>query len=262
MTTEPNVRSAVVVTGGASGIGRGVVLRLAEAGLSVVAFDRDVAISEVAEEACAVDGLDRVVSVVGDVRSAADCESAMAAALERFERLAGLVNCAGVAPRGPLAATTPEMWESAIGVNLTGTFNMCRAAVDAMRETKTGGSIVNIGTVGASAGIPNLSAYAASKGGVLALTRQLAIELAPECIRVNSVSPGATDTPLFRARSDFPTDPAPVIARLLEDYPLLHAQGSLVQPRQIGGVVLFFLSQASELITGVDVPVDGGYLAR
>jgi meso-butanediol dehydrogenase / (S,S)-butanediol dehydrogenase / diacetyl reductase len=262
MTTEPDLQPAVVVTGGASGIGRGVVLRLAEAGLSVVAFDRDPPISGIAEEARAAEKRDRVVTVVGDVRNAADCEKAMTAALESFGRLTGLVNCAGVAPRGPLASTTSEMWESAVGVNLTGTFNMCQAAVGAMRRTKAGGSIVNIGTVGASAGIANLSAYAASKGGVLALTRQLAIELAPECIRVNSVSPGATDTPLFRARSDFPADPAPMIARLLEDYPLLHARGRLVQPRQIGGVVLFLLSQASELITGVDVPVDGGYLAR
>jgi NAD(P)-dependent dehydrogenase (short-subunit alcohol dehydrogenase family) len=248
------------VTGAASGIGRGVALRLIEDGRSVVAVDRDETVGAIAEEARNLAG--RVVTVVGDVRSTADCEDATTAAIDEFGPVGGLVNCAGVAPRAALASTTPEMWDLAIGVNLTGTFNMCRAVVAGIRRTSARGSIVNITTVGARAGIANLSAYSASKGGVLSLTRQLAIELAPECIRVNSLSPGATDTPLFRARPDFPDDPEPMISRLLADYPLLHAQGCLVQPRQIGDVALFLLSPASELITGVDLAVDGGYLAR
>lgn len=228
-----------IVTGAAAGIGRAIALRFAAAGATLVLADRDaagLAALDIAAERVALDVTDadapgRILAHgVPDV----------------------LVNNAGVTSVRPLLDTTDADFDAAIAVCLASAFRLARETVRAMTARGTGGAIVNMASVNAMVGQPCVSAYAAAKGGIHALTRQLAVECGPHGIRVNALSPGLIVTEAFAAKLD-PED----IRLTVEAYPL----GRLGKPEDVAEAALFLASDASAFITGADIPVDGGMTA-
>jgi len=178
----------VVVTGAAQGIGRGCAEMIAAEGGTVVIADVQVDAGQAAAAAIG-DAGGEALFVRCDVTSEADCAALFDAAVATFGRLDALVNNAGWFPRATLEETTTEIWDSILDVNLRGAFYCCKLAMPHLRAAG-GGSIVNIGSINGIQGLPNLVAYAAAKGGLLALTRTLAGAYAPDRIRVNYVIPG------------------------------------------------------------------------
>ena len=178
-----------IVTGAASGVGREVTRQLAGRGASVVAVDISPAISELAA--------DTVVPLEGDTSVASTAERAVEAATGRFGRLDVLVNNSGYIVWKSIVDTSEEEWERVFAVNAKSMFLHCRAAIPVM-QAQGGGAIVSTASISGMVGLPQQAAYCASKGAVVQLTRQLAVEYGPAKIRVNAVAPGAIDTPFLR----------------------------------------------------------------
>jgi NAD(P)-dependent dehydrogenase (short-subunit alcohol dehydrogenase family) len=230
------------VTGAASGLGREVARAFAEAGAEVIALDRD-------GEALA--GLGREFhSIEVDVAVPESVE----AAFDVIPRVDVLVNAAGVGGWGPTEAYPDEVWRRVIDVNLTGTFTCCRVAGGRMLASGSG-SIVNIASTLGLVGFPGTIAYVASKGGVVQLTRALAVEWAARGVRVNAIAPSTFETELVRGNR--PERPQ-VYERLLD---LTPAQ-RFGEPHEIVGPALFLASAASSMVTGHVLAVDGGYTAQ
>jgi len=232
-----------VVTGAAAGIGRAIALRFAAAGAILVLADRD-------GDALAALDID-AVKLVADVTDA-DAPSRILAPAIAAGGPDVLVNNAGVTTVTPLTETSDEGWDAAIAVCLRSAFRLSRDAVRAMRP-RGRGAIVNMASVNGMMGQPCVSAYAAAKGGIHAMTRQMAVECGPFGIRVNALSPGLIVTEAFAARLQ-PDD----VALTLEAYPL----GRLGRPEDVAEAALFLASDAAGYITGVDLPVDGGLTAQ
>ena len=224
-----------LIAGGASGIGAAIAQALAEAGCRVIAADLPGAPAPKDRriEAAEVDVTDE-----GSVR-------ALAAGLDRLDIL---VNAAGIIRRG--AEYEPDVFARVLDVNLLGTMRLCTACRPLL--AKQGGSIVNIASMLSFFGGGLVPGYSASKGGVAQLTKSLAIGWAGEGIRVNAVAPGWIATPLTQALQDDPDRSAPILART----PL----GRWGRPEDVTGAVIFLCSPAAAFITGVILPVDGGYL--
>jgi NAD(P)-dependent dehydrogenase (short-subunit alcohol dehydrogenase family) len=245
-----------LVTGAGSGIGRAVALRLAEEGGEVV-------VTSLAEahvkETCAIveDAVGRrPAGFVLDLRDRESIEQGVRAVAERHGRIDVLANCAGVdePSEPPVVETSDAVWDETLAVNVTGVFQLCRAAVPVMAD---GGSIVTVGSVNSLVPRPNAAAYCASKGALLMLTRTLALELAPRGIRANCVCPGVVDTPLtdlFLNRADDP-------AALRDEYAKSSPLQRLADPREIANCVLFLASDEASFVTGAPFVVDGGALA-
>jgi NAD(P)-dependent dehydrogenase (short-subunit alcohol dehydrogenase family) len=240
-----------VVTGGGDGIGRATALLLAAAGARVALLDRDgERAAAVVAEIAAAGG--EATSHVADVSDEAALEAAFAAAVEAHGRLDLLVNNAGIAVRQPATELSLADWNRVISVNLTGMFLAARLA--ARRFGGGGGAIVNTASImGLSGGLyPNV-AYQTSKGGVVNMTRALALEWAPR-IRVNAVAPTFVRTKLITGLMQNPETMAAIEAAT----PL----GRIAEPDEIASAILFLASPAAAMISGVILPVDGGYLAR
>jgi NAD(P)-dependent dehydrogenase (short-subunit alcohol dehydrogenase family) len=187
----------------------------------------------------------------GDLRDSAAAAELLVAS-SRTGRIAGLVNTLGVAAPAPAADTSLDNWRRTIDTNLTATWMLCRAFVQHWTtETAAGGrAIVNVASNNAFYAEPNLTAYCASKGGVTALSRALALELGPAAIRVNAVCPGFVDTPLLGlAEGDVETR-----SRLGR----LHALRRIAQPSEIAPAIVFLVSERSSFITGAEIVIDGG----
>ena len=177
----------------------------------------------------------------------------VAEALDRFGDLHAIATCAGVAKRGAGHEFSEEDFDLVIGVNLKGTWLSARSAARAMIASGHGGTVALVGSINSVSASPGISAYSASKGGVLMLGRGLALDWAPHGIRVNVIGPGVVDTPMS-ARSL--AEPAR-LERLLDRTPL----GRPASPEEIASVIAFLTSNASSYMTGAYVPVDGGWLA-
>lgn len=253
--------STLIVSGAGSGIGLATAVMAAEAGAGVVLLDRDRAALDRAAQGA--DG--RLFPVVCDVTDADQVDAAVRTVVERFGPPDGLVASAGIERGGPTHRVPPGDWRATLDVNLTGSFLLCQAVIRALVDDAdaTGSahpaSIVCLSSpaafVGFSAG--ENAAYSASKGGVSALVRTLAIEYAAAGIRVNAVVPGATETPLMWANVPG-ADIEAVRSQTADAVPL----GRLAEPREIAEVIVWLLGDGARYVTGTHVVCDGGLLAK
>lgn len=247
---------AALVTGGASGIGRAAALRLAEAGARVAVMDLDEPRGlETVELVRAAGGA--AMLIVGDVSRDNAAKSAVNAVVEQFGRLDVLCNNAGIIRRRTVLTLTEEDWDRVMAVNVKSIFLMSRAAIPAMRETAGRGSIINTGSGWGVTGGADAVVYCASKAAVVNMTRAMAIDHGPEGIRVNSVSPGDTDTRMLHQEAHELGQAWAAFETGSKDRPLAR----LGQPRDIADAVLFLASDLSAWVTGANLVVDGGGLA-
>ena len=237
-----------IVTGGTKGIGEAIVRHLARAGARVVAVSRS---TPTAMKGPPRDG--EVLTVAADVAVKGEVDRMVAEVLARHGTVDILVNCAGTARRGPALEVSEADWAYMLQLNLTGTMWACQAVAPVMRKAGRG-RIVNISSVAAIMGLVNRAGYGATKGGVMLLTRCLALEWGRHGITVNAVGPGITVTPLVR----------PYLAASPErERTMLHKipLGRLGQPDDMAGAVLFLASDLASYITGQTLYVDGGWSA-
>lgn len=247
---------AALVTGAASGIGRAIADALARAGAAVVLVDVDEASASGAAEAIARDG-GRAVVVKGDVSRAADCRRAVDIVVDRFGRLDVVVNNAGIIRRADVTELSEDDWDRVMAVNLKSVFLMSKFAVPVMTRAGRGGAIVNVSSGWGLVGGPRAVVYCASKGGVVLLTRAMAIDHGPAGIRVNCVCPGDTDTAMLRAEARQLGEPIEAFLSESAGRPL----GRLGRPAEIAQAVLYLASDAASFVTGTTLVVDGGGLA-
>lgn len=241
-----------LVTGAGSGIGRAAALLLAEAGARVAVLDRSAQAAESTAAAARAAGTE-AYAVTADVSESADMDRAVAGMVARWGGLHLAVNSAGVGgPAVPVADYEPDDWRRVLAVNLDGTFYAMRAELRAMRAAGTGGSVVNVASIFATAGAPLAPAYTAAKHGVVGLTRSAALAHASDGIRVNAIGPGFVDTPMLRERSD---------EQARADLAGRHALGRLAAAGEVAALIAWLCSDAAGFVTGAFYPVDGGYLA-
>jgi 2-deoxy-D-gluconate 3-dehydrogenase len=239
-----------IVTGGNRGIGLGIARGLAEAGASIVVAARDAAASETALAALRRFGVEACF-VPTSVDREADCRRMAETTLARFGRIDILVNNAGRVVSKPPEDCTEAEWEGVLRTNLTGAF-LCAQAVHPAMRSQGGGKIINVGSLASVLGSRFATAYAASKGGLLQMTRSLAVSWGADRIQVNAILPGYTDSEMSRAaRAANPALEPALLART----PL----GRIGVPADLAGVAVFLAAAASDFITGTAIPVDGGY---
>jgi NAD(P)-dependent dehydrogenase (short-subunit alcohol dehydrogenase family) len=247
-----------IVSGGARGIGRAAARKLAGEGASVViCSDREEQVEETVA-ALREEGLE-VRGVRADVTSSADMKKLMDLTIETYDGVDVLVNSAGVQRYGTVVETEEEVWDKVLDVNLKGIYLSSRYAIPEMRK-RGGGAIVNLSSVQAFASQTGVAAYTASKGGINALTRAMALDHAGENIRVNAVCPASVDTPMLRWSADlFKGDKS--VEETLEDWGRMHPLGRVARPEEVADVIAFLASARASFITGGDYKVDGGMLA-
>ena len=240
---------AAVVTGGGRGIGRAVALALADAGADVaVAVSRDVAAAEAVAEEIRAKGR-RALARQADVASGEEAEALVAAAVNELGRIDFLVNNAGVTRDGMLMRMSEQDWDTVVDVNLKGTFHCTRAALKRMVRQRSG-RIVNITSIVGITGNAGQANYAASKAGIIGLTKATAKEVGSRSITCNAVAPGFVKTQMT---AELPEE---IMAGVLKQVSL----GRLGEPDDIAGTVVFLCSDAASYITGQVVVVDGGLI--
>jgi hypothetical protein len=241
-------KKAALVTGGARGIGRAVAGRLAAVGYGVAIVDVDAGAGEAAVDEIGKGGQGDALFIRADVAIEADAVAAVEAAVGRFGGLDLLVNNAGINCRKPLAELSLEEWQRVIGTNLTGVFLFSKHAAAALKAAR--GAIVNVASTRALMSEADTEAYAASKGGIVALSHALAVSLGPD-VRVNCVSPGWIDVSATRPGGQIPLS--------AEDH-AQHPAGRVGSPEDVAEAVLY-LAEAG-FVTGANLVVDGGMTRR
>jgi NAD(P)-dependent dehydrogenase (short-subunit alcohol dehydrogenase family) len=240
-----------VVTGASRGLGRAIALAFAAEGADVVLAARSRPdLEETAHQAAATGA--RTLVMPTDVRHYHEVEALMREAVTRLGRLDIVVNNSGVATVTPFAETTPDEWQSILGVNLTGVFHGCRAAAPHLLAQRSG-KIVNIASVMGAVGLPGYALYAASKGGVIALTRTLGVEWARHGVQVNAIAPGWFATDMTHEAFANPR----INERLTRDIPARR----IGRPDEIGPLAVYLASAASDFMTGQTLLLDGGHSA-
>lgn len=240
-----------VVTGGGRGIGEATVMAFAAEGGSVVVAD--VNADDAARVVAACDAPGRVVAAVVDVADRAAVDAMMAQARARFGRLDILANCAGIRGVAAVIDVAPEQWRRVHAVNLEGTLHTMQAFARIVRADGGRGAIVNLSSMGGIMGVPNRAAYVSSKHAVTGLTREMAMEAGKYGIRVNAIAPGMIRTPMTEPMFQDPDE-----VRRIE---AVHPVGRAGEPAEIAAAILFLSSDEAAFITGVILPVDGGWSA-
>lgn len=247
---------AGVVTGGASGLGREVVLAMTKEGAKIVVFDLNADLGEkVVNEVKSAGGT--AVFRQGDVTNEEDIKGAIQQCRDEFGTFNVIHNNAGIQVEAPLHETTTEQWDAVNNVNLKGVFFGCKYAVIAMRETG-GGSIINTASILAITGDPFLPAYTATKTGVLGFTRAVAVDYAKDHIRCNAVCPGDMETPMIEKY--FRATPDPVAAR--KEMESAYPGERIAHPREVAQAVLFLASDEASFVSGTYIVVDGALTAK
>ena len=248
----------VLVTGGAQGIGRGVALEFAASGARVAVVD----VAAGAGAATAAEAAERgpgAVFIRADLGITADCRRAADQAVAHFGGVDVLINNVGIQSADSYRTaenTSEELWDRILAVNLKSHFLMAKYCIPELRK-RGGGVIINVASVQGLQSAPQVPAYAASKGGLLSLTRQMSIDYAKEGIRVLAVNPGTIDTPLVQEAAAATDDPAAALATWARNQPL----GRLGRPDDIGKAMVFLASDQASFMTGEFVCVDGGVMA-
>jgi NAD(P)-dependent dehydrogenase (short-subunit alcohol dehydrogenase family) len=247
---------AVVVTGGALGIGQSTCEILAERGASVAILDWD---AEAGNETC-----ERIRSAGGktifekvNVADFGALKGAVEKARGIFGRIDSLVVSAGIQRYGTAISTDDDQWEEVLGVNLRGAWNAARSAIPYLKE-QGGGTIVNVSSVQALASQQNVFAYTVSKHALLGLTRSIAMDFARDGIRANAVCPGTVDTPMLKWAASLDPNPQSVYDACTQMHPI----GRIAQPSEIAEVVAFLAHESSSFVTGAVWTVDGGLLTQ
>jgi len=240
-----------LITGGNRGIGLAAARLFAAEGAQVTILARDRLKGE--EEASKIPD---AVFLQGDVSKAGDCRRAVEETVRLHGALDVLVNCAGIIFRDrTVEQTTEEEWDATFGVNVKGTFLMCKSAMPFLRERK--GCIVNVASYVGLVGFAKTSAYAASKAAIVNLTRSMALDHAREGVRVNAVCPGSVDTEMIHDAWRMYGD----VERAQRIWAEKHPLGRIARPKEVAQAILFLASDESSFITGVPLPVDGGITA-
>lgn len=249
----------VIVTGGGSGLGRATSIRLAAEGAKVLVLDLRMEAAEVVAEVINAKASGSAVAVEADVTDSSAIKAAVDKAVSEFGALHGVVNCAGIAlGEGGVVDCTEGAWDAMMAVNVKSIFLTGKHAIPEIAKAG-GGSIVNIASVFGFVVNMDECAYAASKGAVINLTRQMALQHAQDKVRVNAVCPADADTPLIDGLIGKTGDElAAEKAELAAPIPM----GHLTKPDDVAAAIVFLLSSDSEFITGVSLPVDGGFLIQ
>jgi NAD(P)-dependent dehydrogenase (short-subunit alcohol dehydrogenase family) len=245
-----------IVTGAAMGMGEATARVFAAAGARVIVSDINTSLGEATAESIREAGGDAAF-VRTDVSSAADAEAMVRAAVERYGRLDCAVNNAAVTPdTHPIAELDEQEWDRILAVDLKGVALCCKYEIAQMLAQGGGGSIVNIGSVSSHRPQPHNAAYVAAKHGVIGLTKVASLENAPQGIRVNTVCPGAIDTPMVRGALE-------TVGLTEEEFaPVISLFGRFGRPEEVGQASLWLCSDQSSYVTGAVLAVDAGYTSR
>mgnify|MGYP000844834583 FL=1 len=247
-----------VVTGGATGIGLASARLLIERGVKLAILGNnqdalDVALSELKLLS------DTTIAILCDVSSEESVENAFSIFDRSFDRLSILVSNAAIQPFGTVEDTSAVLWNEIQGVNLTGAYLTARASIKRMKKSG-GGAIVNVTSVQGSATQKRVAAYSTSKGGLLALTRAIAVDHAEDKIRCNSVSPGCIDAPMTKFSASQNTTPENE-RNLMESWGKMQPLGRMGKATEVAEVIAFLASDRASFCTGADFKVDGGLMA-
>ncbi len=248
-----------LITGGGVGIGKSIALRLAEAGATVTVTDVNL---EVAQQTVAkIESNDgKAQAIQADADNPDDAQKVVQKTVQAFNSIDILVNNAAVYPPSPLVDMTRDTWDKVLNTNLRGVFTTSQAVAQQMIKQGQGGKIINIASVEGLHPAPFLGHYDASKGGVIMLTRSMALEWAPHGILVNSIAPGGIETPGLSDLLEFFTSPDGNIDETKQYHVSRTPLGRMGTPDDIAKVVVFLASSAADYMTGSLVVVDGGFL--
>lgn len=242
------IMNVAVVTGASSGIGAAIAIAFAEAGWDVMAAGRDEGrLEEVADVS------DNIAIWSGELSESEECSELIADAVDEFGSIDCLVNCAGIFVRTDTATTTDKEWRDTLTINLDVPFYLSRAALPHLQKTQ--GSIVNIASNWGLKASDQAAAYCASKGGLIMLSKAMALDTAADGVRVNAICPGSVDTPMLAAGAELADQE---VDEYLAEQAVSSPNGRISTPEEVASLVLFLASEAATQISGVAIAIDGG----